>query len=306
MNYEDLGFKARLAGPTQDYITFGLDGVDRHADKTGLWYGDRGKKRTITTGAGIGRLTPVNTTKEFRIAAPGEYGDDKIYLGLTPSKAPGAPAGSVAAVLHINTNKFHDLVGRSIHGQAVFDSLTPKQALAFFENIKADPKLAELLESDAFYDRIKTQEVQIKPDKVREVINKWLDTSKLKLEPGQTIRIFDDPEQRVATLARRNASYANLKGLLKLRNLRNLGLMVAGAGASGTAGSLLDDKDRMLSAGLSTAAGAAALPTGLAALGGKKLNRLMTRKPLAGLAAGAIGGLGGFFGNKAVQDSLQK
>jgi hypothetical protein len=62
----------------------------------------------------------------------------------------------------------------------------------------------------------------------------------------------------------------------------------------------------MLSAGLSTAAGAAALPTGLAALGGKKMNRLMTRKPLAGLAAGALGGLGGFFGNKTIQDALDK
>jgi hypothetical protein len=32
----------------------------------------------------------------------------------------------------------------------------------------------------------------------------------------------------------------------------------------------------------------------------------MTRKPLVGLAAGAPGGLGGFFGNKTIQDSLQK
>lgn len=97
-----------------------------------------------------------------------------------------------------------------------------------------------------------------------------------------------------------------LRALLKVRNLRNLVLMTAGAGASGAAGSLLDDKDRMLSAGLSTAAGAAALPTGLAALGGKKLNRLMTRKPLVGLAAGALGGLGGFFSNKTIQDALDK
>lgn len=97
-----------------------------------------------------------------------------------------------------------------------------------------------------------------------------------------------------------------LRALLKLRNLRNLGLLIAGAGAAGTAGSLLDNKDRMLSAGLSTAAGAAVLPTGLATLGGKKLNRLITRKPFAGLAAGALGGLGGFFGNKTIQDFLQK
>lgn len=97
-----------------------------------------------------------------------------------------------------------------------------------------------------------------------------------------------------------------LRSMLKIRNVRNLGLMAAGAGASGAAGSLLDNKDRMLSAGLSTAAGAAALPTGLAALGGKKLNRLMTRKPLVGLAAGALGGLGGFFGNKTIQDTLDK
>lgn len=96
------------------------------------------------------------------------------------------------------------------------------------------------------------------------------------------------------------------KALLKFRNLRNLGLLIAGAGAAGTAGSILDDKDRMLSAGLSTATGSAALPVGLATLGGKKLNRLMTRKPLLGLAAGALGGLGGFLGNKTIQDFLQK
>lgn len=97
-----------------------------------------------------------------------------------------------------------------------------------------------------------------------------------------------------------------LRALLKLRNLRNLGLMAAGAGASGIAGSLLYDKDRMLSSGLSTAAGAAALPTGLATLGGKKLNRLITRKPLVGLAAGTLGGIGGFLGNNTIQDFLQK
>lgn len=97
-----------------------------------------------------------------------------------------------------------------------------------------------------------------------------------------------------------------LRALLKTRNLRNLGLMAAGAGASGIAGSLLYDKDRMLSSGLSTAAGAAALPTGLATLGGKKLNRLITRKPLVGLAAGTLGGIGGFLGNNTIQDFLQK
>ena len=97
-----------------------------------------------------------------------------------------------------------------------------------------------------------------------------------------------------------------LRALLKLRNLRNLGLLIAGAGASGVTGSLLNNKDRMLSAGLSTAAGAATLPIGLATLGSKKLNRLITRKPLVGLAAGALGGLGGFFGNNTIQDFLQK
>lgn len=304
MNYDDLSFKARLAGRELDYETFGLDRKGRSVDKTGLWYSDTGVRRSLAKRGGQGNPVPVNTKKEFRITHPDLR--DKLYLGLTPSKVPGAPAGSVAAALHINTGKFFDSNGRSIHGQAVFDSLTPKQALAFLENIKSDPKLAELLESDAFYDRIKTNEVQIKPEKVKEVLDKWLDTSKLKLKPGQTIRIFDDPEQRAATLARRKENYDKLKGLLKIRKFRGLGLLTAGAGAAGTAGSLLDDKDRMLSAGLSTAAGAAALPTGLAAFGGKKLNRLITRKPLLGLATGALGGLGGFFGNKTVQDSLQK
>lgn len=305
MNYDDLSFKARLAGHEQDYADFGLNGRGRAVDKTGLWFYTAPSRTMMTPGPSSARRdVPVSTKKEFRIATPDHR--DKLYLGLTPSKVPGAPAGSVAAVLHIDTGKFYDRYGRSIHGQAVLESLTPKQALAFFENIKADPKLAELLESDAFYDRISTNEVQIKPEKVKEVIDKWLDTSRLKLEPGQTINIFDDPVQRAATLARRKETYDKLKGLLKLRKFRGLGLLTAGAGTAGTAGSLLDNKDRMLSAGLSTAAGAAALPVGLAAFGGKKLNRLMTRKPLVGLAAGTLGGLGGFLGNKTIQDQLDK
>jgi len=129
----------------------------------------------------------------------------------------------------------------------------------------------------------------------------WEAQSKVKLDAHDKGLLYGGE-----TRWQRERTADALRALLKVRKFRNLGLLTAGAGASGAAGSLPNNKDRMLSAGLSTAAGAAALPTGLAAFGGKKLNRLMTRKPLVGLAAGALGGLGGFFGNKTVQDSLQK
>lgn len=124
----------------------------------------------------------------------------------------------------------------------------------------------------------------------------WEAQSKVKLDKSDKGPLY-------AKRYFREQAADKLRVLLKVRKFMNLGLLTAGAGA---AGSLLDDKDRMLSAGLSTAAGSAALPTLLATLGGKKLNRLITRKPLAGLAAGALGGLGGFFGNNTIQDFLQK
>lgn len=124
--------------------------------------------------------------------------------------------------------------------------------------------------------------------------------SKIKLDERDNGPLYTEARYKKERTAK------ELRALLKVRKLKNLILTTAGAGAAGTAGSLLDNKDRMLSSGLSTAVGAAALPTGLAALGGKKLNRLITRKPLMGLAAGTLGGIGGFLGNNTIQDFLQK
>lgn len=221
---------------------------------------------------------------------------------------PGSKAGMIDVDIVGAAKGRHDHVGRGLRHMIALNGITPKQAYALSENLKANPSLLYNFGEEALYsgsDKGYTVR-NFKPDKVKEFLAKMMDTSSLNLKPGQTIRIFDDPEQRAATLARRKENYDKLKGLLKVRKFRNLGLLTAGAGAAGATGSLLDNKDRMLSSGLSTAAGAAALPTGLAAFGGKKLNRLMTRKPLVGLAAGALGGLGGFFGNKTIQDSLQK
>jgi hypothetical protein len=253
------------------------------------------------------RLPESRTTKLTPLEAITRKSGRKQWIsgiGFTP----GAKAGTIDVDIVGAAKGRHDHAGRGLRHTIALSGITPKQAYALRENLKANPALLYDFGEEALYsgsDKGYTVR-NFKPDKVKEFLAKMMDTSSLNLKPGQTIRIFDDPEQRAATLARRKENYDKLKGLLKVRKFRNLGLLTAGAGAAGTAGSLLDDKDRMLSAGLSTAAGAAALPTGLAALGGKKLNRLITRKPLVGLAAGALGGLGGFFGNKTIQDALDK
>ena len=248
-----------------------------------------------------GRILTRGTHKYVPLAG---MGPRKRRVQAAMAFIPGDKAGRIRAQIY-NTGAFTDYVNRPLRQSLHFDNLTPRQAYTLQQNLKRNPELTKLLDGDALY-TAEHNVFRVDSAKAKGILDKFFDSSGFDLKPGQTINIFDDPEQRAATLARRKENYDKLKGLLKIRKFRNLMLLTAGAGAAGTAGSLLDNKDRMLSAGLSTAAGAAALPTGLAAFGGKKLNRLITRKPLVGLAAGALGGLGGFFGNKTIQDALDK
>lgn len=296
MDYDKLGFMAVMRGFGKDYDYYNLQDNTSYPDKW-LSYDTRNNLEVVRRGKG-GFRTP-KLKQEFKLLNP--FGDIRTAVSIIPSIDPDSPAGTVSAVVRSQTGNRKDMYGRVLSGTSYFNNLSPKQALALIENIKKNPELADLMESEAFYN--KAREVEIKPDFVKKVLDKWFDQSGLDLKPGTPIRLFDGPaykevqQQRLATLDK-------LKALLKARNLRNLILMAAGAGASGAAGSLLNDKDRMLSSGLSTASGAAALPAGLAALGGKKLNRLITRKPLVGLAAGTLGGIGGFLGNNTIQDFL--
>ena len=298
MDYDKLDFTSLMRGFNNGYVNRDLQGNVKYSSKPFVYYetdnlevGNRGKYDY--------RVPKLK--QEFKLLNP--FDDIRTAVSIIPSIDPDSPAGTVSAAVYSNTGNHADIRNRSLVQSISFNNLSPKQALVLIENIKKNPELADLMESEAFYN--KAREVEIKPDLVKKVLDKWFDPSGLDLKPGTPIRLFDGPaykevqQQRLATLDK-------LKALLKARNLRNLGLMVAGAGASGAAGSLFDDKDRMLSSGLSTAAGAAALPTGLATLGGKKLNRLITRKPLVGLAAGTLGGIGGFLGNNTIQDFLQK
>lgn len=302
MDYDKTGFMATMAGVIEDYMKYGLQGNPVANPGKWLSYDAILQDLEVRDKAAPGRPYSPKLKHEFRLVDPSS-GDLRTAVGITPSLDPGAPAGTVSAVVRSNAGKHFDLRNRGLREAIYFSSLSPKQALALVENIKKNPKLAELMSSEAFYDE--AHEVNIKPDRVKKVLDKWFDPTGLDLKPGTPIKFFDGPEYKELQ-KQRLLNRDKLKSLLKIRKFRNLGLLTAGAGAAGTAGSLLDDKDRMLSAGLSTAAGAAALPTGLAAFGGKKLNRLMTRKPLLGLAAGTLGGLGGFFGNKTIQDHLQK
>lgn len=302
MNYDDLGFTASMAGTIRDYGIYDLQGNYVTAPFKRLAYDKYLDDLEVRDPIAFGRYHVPKLKREFKLTDPAS-GSLRTAVGIVPSLDPSAPAGAVTAVVHSDPNKYFDFRGRSLRESIQFTNLSPKQALALIENIKKNPELAELMDSEAFYD--KAHEVNIKPDRVKKILDKWFDPSGLDLKPGTPIKLFDGPAykevQRQRLLMR-----DKLKSLLKIRKFRNLGLLTAGAGAAGATGSLWDNKDRMLSAGLSTAAGAVALPAGLAAFGGKKLNRLMTRKPLLGLATGALGGLGGFFGNKAIQDELDK
>lgn len=299
MDYDKLDFTAVMRGINRGYHYYDLQGNFSTSPKW-LSYGDDTDLGTIE-GYKRGFRIP-KLRQEFKLINPL---NDKIRVavGIAPSLDPGSPAGAVSAVVQAMPGTRNDRYGGTLREAISFNNLSPKQALALIENIKKHPELADLMESEAFYN--KASEVELKPDLVKKVLDKWFDPSGLDLKPGTPIRLFDGPAYKEVQ-QQRLATRDKLKGLLKLRNLRNLGLLIAGAGTAGMAGSLLDDKDRMLSAGLSTATGAGALPVGLAALGGKKLNRLMTRKPLVGLAAGALGGLSGFLGNNTIQDFLQK
>lgn len=302
MNYDDLGFTALMAGTRRDYINYDLQGKLMPAPAKRLLYDKTLDTLEVRDPEAPGYYRTPKLKREFRLTDP-LSGSLRTAVGIVPSLDPSAPAGAVTAVVHSAPNKYFDHVNRSLRETLQFTNLSPKQALALIENIKKNPELAELMDSEAFYD--KAHEVNIKPDRVKKVLDKWFDTAGLDLKPGTPIKLFDGPDYKEVQ-RQRLLTRDKLKSLLKIRKFRNLGLLTAGAGAAGATGSLWDNKDRMLSAGLSTAAGAAALPTGLAAFGGKKLNRLMTRKPLLGLATGALGGLGGFFGNKAIQDELDK
>lgn len=294
MDLERLNPILELAGTAEpeDYARFDIDGnyLPNTSKRTRFLPGLGGE-------AGTNKFIPVETRNGKR------SGKNKIISAITFK--PGYKPGLINADITKGT-RFVDFVGRRINSTLDLVNLTPKEAYALQENIKNNPKIL-----DEFYDQallrdkgMRSTTVHVRPEKVKEFLAKFLDTSNLNLQPGQQIKIFDDPVQRAATVARRKETHEVLQKLLKFRNLRNLGLLAAGAGATGALGSLWDDKDNALSSGLSTALGAAAVPTGLATLGGAKLHRLMTRKPLYGLAAGILGGLGGFAGNKAVQDIL--
>ena len=299
MDYDKLDFTAVMRGVNRGYHYYDLQGNSSISPKW-LSYGndtDLGTIEGYERGFHIPKLK-----QEFKLINPL---NDKIRVavGMTPSLDPGSPAGAVSAVVQAMPGTRNDKYGGTLRESISFNNLSPKQALVLIENIKKHPELADLMESEAFYN--KAGEVELKPNLVKKVLDKWFDPSGLDLKPGTPIRLFDGPAYKEVQ-QQRLLTRDKLKALLKARNLRNLGLMAAGAGASGAAGSLLDDKDRMLSAVLSTAAGSAALPAGLTTLGGKKLNRLITRKPLVGLAAGTLGGIGGFLGNNTIQDFLRK
>lgn len=300
MDYDKLDFTAIMRGVNRDFQYYGLQDEYTSSSKF-LDYDPEGDLEVVRQNGEIDSRVP-KLRQEFKLFDPLSQ-NIRTAVSITPSLDPGTPAGTVSAVVRAVPGTRHDRIGGILRETINFNNLSPKQALILIENIKKNPKLADLMESEAFYN--KAGEVEIKPEQVKKVLDKWFDPSGLDLKPGTPIKLFDGPAYKEVQ-QQRLLNRDKLKDLLKVRNLRNLGLLIAGAGAAGTAGSLLDDKDRMLSSGLSTAAGVAALPVGLAALGGKKLNRLMTRKPLAGLAAGVLGGLGGFFGNKTIQDFLQK
>ena len=307
MNYDDLGFMATLAGRIKDYSYYDLQGNNSNPYDAWLAYNDVTDDLEALNSRRSGFSSSPKLKQEFILFDPSKKRKRlRTAVSITPSLDPGAPAGTVSAIVRSSTGKYTDEVAsRPLRETIYFNSLKPKQALALIENIKKNPELADLMSSEAFYN--KAHEVDIKSDQVKKVLDKWFDPSGLDLKPGTPIRLFSGPAYEEVRQHRKKIQRELFDALNKRVHGSNA-LMTAGMGL---AGALAGDEDSRLKTSI-----LGALGTGLGTYGStyasqlvssdklqNKLYRLLVRRPWLRMGAGALGGLAGILAGKGTSGS---
>lgn len=310
MNYDDLGFMATLAGRIKDYSNYDLQGNEYTPYDARLVYNDATDELEAFGRRRSGVSSSSELKQEFSLFDPEKRRKWlRTGVAITPSLNPNAPVGSVAAIVRSKTGKYTDnIAGRPLRETIYFDSLTPKQALTLIENIKKNPELADLMSSEAFYN--KAHEVDIKPDQVKKVLDKWFDPTGLDLKPGTPIRLFNGPAYEEVRQHRKNVQ-RELFDALNKRVHRSNALMTTGVGL---AGALAGDEDSRIKTSILGALGAGLGTYGssfahqLASSDKKlqnKLYRMLVKRPWLRMGAGALGGLAGILAGKGTSGSTE-